>query len=412
MASGTHSKLAACAASAKLAACAALALALLTAPALAQKHYGPGVTDTEIKIGTTTPYSGPASAYAAGAISATAYFEMINEQGGVNGRKINFISLDDAYSPPKTVEQIRRLIESDEDSFLVNPVGTATNMAVYKYINQKHVPHLFIGTGATVFNDPEHFPWTMSWTPHYASEGEIYAKYILSNMPHAKIGILAQNDDLGRDYLMGFKRGLGDKASMIVSSQTYNTSDPTVDSQVVTLKSSGADVFFIISVPKFAAQAIRKAFDIDWHPQEFVSSVGSSIAGAIKPAGFEAAKGIISAAYQKDPADPQWADDPAMKAWNIWMDKYNPRINKSDYYAPYGYNIGFAVVALLKQCGDDLTRENIMKQASHLDMELPLLLPGIRLKTTPTDLRPIKQMRLVRFNGERYVLFSDVIESN
>jgi len=412
MASGTHSKLAACAASAKLAACAALALALLTAPALAQKHYGPGVTDTEIKIGTTTPYSGPASAYAAGAISATAYFEMINEQGGVNGRKINFISLDDAYSPPKTVEQIRRLIESDEVSFLVNPVGTATNMAVYKYINQKHVPHLFIGTGATVFNDPEHFPWTMSWTPHYASEGEIYAKYILSNMPHAKIGILAQNDDLGRDYLMGFKRGLGDKASMIVSSQTYNTSDPTVDSQVVTLKSSGADVFFIISVPKFAAQAIRKAFDIDWHPQEFVSSVGSSIAGAIKPAGFEAAKGIISAAYQKDPADPQWADDPAMKAWNVWMDKYNPRINKSDYYAPYGYNIGFAVVALLKQCGDDLTRENIMKQASHLDMELPLLLPGIRLKTTPTDLRPIKQMRLVRFNGERYVLFSDVIESN
>jgi len=286
-------------------------------------------------------------------------------------------------------------------------------MAVYKYINQKGVPHLFIGTGATVFNDPEHFPWTMSWTPHYASEGEIYAHYILSNMPNAKIGILSQNDDLGRDYLLGFKRGLGDKAStMIVSSQTYNTSDPTVDSQVVTLKASGADVFFIVSVPKFSAQAIRKAYDIDWHPQEFVSSVGSSIAGAIKPAGFEAAKGIISAAYQKDPADPQWADDPAMKAWNVWMDKYNPRINKSDYYAPYGYNIGFAVVALLKQCGDDLTRENIMKQASHLDMELPLLLPGIRLKTTPTDLRPIKQMRLVRFNGERYVLFSDVIESN
>jgi branched-chain amino acid transport system substrate-binding protein len=392
---------------------AVLALALAATSALAQKHYGPGVTDTEIKIGTTTPFSGPASAYSAGAVSATAYFTMINEQGGVNGRKINFIALDDAYSPPKTVEQIRRLIESDEVLFLINPVGTAPNMSVVKYINQKGVPHLFIGSGATVFNDPEHYPWTMSWTPHYASEGEIYARYILSTKPDAKIGILAQNDDLGRDYLMGFKRGLGDKAAtMIVSTQAYNTTDPTVDSQVVTLKASGADFFFIVTIPKFSAQAIRKAYDIDWHPQEIVVSVGSSIAGAIKPAGFEAAKGIISAAYQKDPADPQWRDDPDMKAWNAWMDKYNPRISKSDYYAPYGYNIGYAVVQLLKQCGDDLTRENIMKQASHLDMALPLLLPGIRLRTTPADLRPIKQMRLVRFNGERYVLFSDVIESN
>jgi ABC-type branched-subunit amino acid transport system substrate-binding protein len=392
---------------------AAFALALAATSASAQKHYGPGVSDTEIKIGTTTPYSGPASAYAAGAISATAYFAMINDQGGVNGRKINYISLDDAYSPPKAVEQIRRLIESDEVAFLVNPVGTATNMAVLKYVNQKKVPHLFIGSGATIFNDPEHNPWTMSWTPHYASEGEIYARYVLSTKPDARIGIISQNDDLGRDYILGFKRGLGDRASaMIVSSQTYNTSDPTVDSQIVSLKASGADVLLIAAVPKFAAQAIRKAYDIDWHPQEFVSSVGSSIAGAIRPAGFEAAKGIISAAYQKDPADPQWKDDPAMKAWNVWMDKYNPRVDRSDYYAPYGYNVGFAVVQLLKQCGDDLTRENIMKQASHLDMELPLLLPGIRLKTTPSDLRPIKQMRLVRFNGERYVLFSDVIESN
>src|SRR6201994_2161696 len=397
---------------AKLAVWAGALLVAATMPALAQKRYGPGVSDTEIKIGTTTPYSGPASAYAAGAISATAYFEMINEQGGVNGRKINYIALDDAYSPPKTVEQIRRLIESDEVSFLVNPVGTATNKAVYKYINQKHVPHLFIGTGATVFNDPEHFPWTMSWTPHYASEGEIYARYILSTLPNAKISILVQNDDLGRDYLLGFKRGLGDRASsMIVSSQTYNTSDPTVDSQVVTLRASGADVFLIASVPKFAAQAIRKAYDIDWHPQEFVVSVGSSIAGAIRPAGFEAAKGIISRAYQQDPADPQWQDDPDMKAWNAWMDKYNPRVDKSDYYAPYGYNIGYAVMQILKQCGDNLTRENIMKQAEHLDIELPLLLPGIRLNTTPADLRPIKQMRLVRFDGERYVLFSDVLAS-
>jgi branched-chain amino acid transport system substrate-binding protein len=390
----------------------ALALGLAATPAMAQKQYGPGVTDREIKIGTTTPYSGPASAYSAGAVSATAYFAMINEQGGVNGRKINLISLDDAYSPPKTVEQIRRLIESEEVLFLVNPVGTATNMAVLKYINQKQVPHLFIGTGATVFNDPEHHPWTMSWTPHYASEGEIYARYILSSKPDARIGILSQNDDLGRDYILGLKRGLGDKAAaMIVSAQTYNTSDPTVDSQVVSLKTAGADVFLIFAVPKFAAQAIRKAYDIDWRPQEFVSSVGSSIAGAIKPAGFEAAKGIISAAYQKDPADPQWRDDPAMKAWTAWMDKYNQRVDKSDYYGPYGYNIGYAVVQILKQCGDDLTRENIMKQATHLDMELPLLLPGIRLKTSPTDFRPIKQMRLVRFDGQRYVLFSDVLAS-
>jgi branched-chain amino acid transport system substrate-binding protein len=395
-----------------LGALAALVLVLAAPPALAQKQYGPGVTDSEIKIGNTTPYSGPASAYSAGAVSAAAYFAMINDQGGVNGRKINFISLDDAYSPPKTVEQVRRLVESDEVSFLLNPVGTATNMAVVKYLNQKKVPHLFIGSGATIFNDPDHYPWSMSWTPHYASECEIYAKYILSVKPDAKIAILSQNDDLGRDYLLGFKRGLGDKAStMIVSSSTYNSSDPTIDSQVVSLKASGADVFLIVTVPKFSAQAIRKAYDIDWHPLKFLISVGSSIAGAIRPAGFEASRGVISAAYQKDPADPQWKNDPAMQAWNVWMDKYNPHVDKSDYYAPYGYNIGFAVVQILKQCGDDLTRENIMKQASHLDMELPLLLPGIRLKTTPQDLRPIKQMRLVRFDGQRYVLFSDVIAS-
>jgi len=389
------------------------ALVIVAAPALAQKHYGPGASDSEIKIGTTTPYSGPASAYSAGAVSIAAYFAMVNDQGGVNGRRINFISLDDAYSPPKTVEQIRRLIESDEVLFLVNPVGTATNLAVLKYINQKKVPHLFVGSGATIFNDPEHSPWTMSWTPHYASEGEIYAKYLLSVKPDAKVGIISQNDDLGRDYLLGFRRGLGAKAStMIVSALTYNTSDPTIDSQIVSLKASGADALLIAAVPRFAAQAIRKAYDIGWHPLKFVVGVGSSIAGAIRPAGFEASRGVISAAYQKDPADPQWKDDPAMQAWNAWMDKYNPRIDKSDYYAPYGYNIGFAVVQLLKQCGDDLTRENVMKQASNLDMALPLLLPGIRLKTSPTDLRPIKQMRLVRFDGERYVLFSDVLASD
>jgi branched-chain amino acid transport system substrate-binding protein len=394
----------------KLAASVAMCASMMSWSAPAQN--APGVTNSEIKIGQTMPYTGPVTAFSTLGEGEIGYFKMLNEQGGVNGRKINYISLDDAYSPPKTVEQIRRLIESDEVLFLVNPVGTATNMAVLKYINQKRVPHLFVGSGATVFNDPEHFPWTMSWTPHYASEGEIYARYILSVKPDAKVGIISQNDDLGRDYLLGFRRGLGDRASsMIVSALTYNTSDPTIDSQIVSLKASGADALLIAAVPKFAAQAIRKAHDIDWHPLKFVVGVGSSIAGAIRPAGFEAAKGVISAAYQKDPADPQWKDDPAMKAWNEWMDKYNQRIDKSDYYAPYGYNIGFAVVQILKQCGNDLTRENVMKQASSLDMELPMLLPGIRLKTTAADLRPIKQLRLVRFDGERYVLFSDVLAS-
>jgi branched-chain amino acid transport system substrate-binding protein len=389
-----------------------LVLGLAATPALSQKKYGPGVTDKEIKIGTTTPFSGPASAYSAGAVSATAWFQKINDEGGVNGRKINYIALDDGYSPPKTVEQVRKLIESEEVLFLVNDVGTAPNNAVVKYINQMKVPHLFIGTGATMFNDPAKFPWTMSWTPHYASEGEIYAKYLLKSKPNAKIGVISQNDDLGRDYILGFKRGLGDKAaSMIVSEQTYNTTDPTVDSQIVSLKAAGADVLMIFAVPKFSAQAIRKAYDIGWHPQKFVDSVGSSIAGAIKPAGFEASKGVISAAYQKDPGDPQWRDDPEMKAFNVWMDKYNPHVDKSDYYAPYGYNIGHAVVELLKQCGDDLTRENVMDKALHMNMELPLLLPGIKLTTSPTDHRPIKQMHLVRFNGERYELFGDVLAS-
>jgi branched-chain amino acid transport system substrate-binding protein len=389
-----------------------LALALAGTPASAQKAYGPGVTDTEIKLGTTTPFSGPASAYSASAVSATAFFTMINEKGGINGRKINYVALDDGYSPPKTVEQTRKLIEGEEVLFLVNPVGTAPNGAVVKYVNNKKVPDLFIGSGATMFNDPEHFPWTLSWTPHYASEGEIYAKYILKNKSDAKIGILWQNDDLGRDYLLGFKRGLGDKAAkMIVAEQPYNVTDPTVDSQVVSLKTAGADVFFIVTTPKFSAQAIRKAWDTDWHPMKIVVSIGSSIAGAIKPAGFDASKDVISAAYQKDPADPQWANDPEMKKWNEWMDKYNPHVSKSDYYAPYGYNIGTAVTNILKMAGDNLTRENIMNIATHLDMDLPLLLPGIKLHTTPDDHRPIKQMNLVKFDGARYVLFGDVLAS-
>jgi branched-chain amino acid transport system substrate-binding protein len=391
---------------------AALALALAGAgPAAAQKKYDPGVSDTEIKIGNTAPYSGPASAYAAAAISELAYFRMLDEQGGVNGRQITMISLDDGYSPPKTVEQMRRLVESDGVLLMLNPIGTPGNSAVYRYLNQKQVPHLFVGSGASKFNDPEHFPWTMSWTPHYVSEGKIYARYLLTVKPDARIAILSQDDDLGKDYVIGLKEGLGDRAAkMIVEEATYEVTDPTVDSQIVSLQASGADVFFNVATPKFSAQAIRHAYDIGWHPLQFVVSIGSSIAGAIRPAGFERAKGVISAAYQKDPHDPQWQDDPGFKAWDAWMDKYNPTVDKSDYYAVYGYNIGMALTELLRRCGDDLTRDHVMQEASHLDLALPMLLPGIRVRTSPTDLRAIKQMRLVRFDGERWVLFGDVIE--
>lgn len=393
---------------------AALALAAaVTATAEAQKKYGPGVSDSAIKIGNTAPYSGPASAYSAAAISEIAYFKMLNEQGGVNGRKIDMLSLDDGYSPPKSVEQTRRLVESDGVLLVFNPVGTPTNSAIYKYLNQKKVPHLFVGSGATKFNDPTHFPWTMSWTPHYASEGKIYAKYILQTKPDAKIAILAQNDDLGRDYVMGFKEGLGDQAAkMIVKETTYEVTDPTVDSQVVSLMGSGADTFFNVATPKFSAQAIRRAYDIGWHPLQFVVSIGSSVAGAIRPAGFERAKGIITAMYQKDAGDPQWKDDANFKAWSAWMDKYNTQVDKSDYYAVYGYNLAIGLAEVLRRCGNELTRENVMKQATHLDMDLPMLLPGIRVKTTPDDVRPIRQMRLARFDGERWVLFGDIIEGS
>jgi branched-chain amino acid transport system substrate-binding protein len=393
-----------------------LALALAGASptaSQAQKKYGPGVSDTEIKIGNTAPYSGPASAYAAAGISELAYFKMLDEKGGVNGRNVTMISLDDGYSPPKTVEQMRRLVESDGVLLVVNPVGTPGNSAVYRYLNQKKVPHLFVGSGATKFNDPEHFPWTMSWTPHYVSEGRIYARYLLTVKPDARIAILAQDDDLGKDYVQGLKDGLGERAAkMIVEEATYEVTDPTVDSQIVSLQASGANVFFNVATPKFSAQAIRHAYDIGWHPLQFVVSIGSSIAGAIRPAGFERAEGVISAAYQKDPHDPQWQDDAGFKAWDAWMDKYNPTVDKSDYYAVYGYNIGMALTEVLRRCGDDLTRDHVIQEATHLDLALPMLLPGIRVRTSPTDLRAIKQMRLVRFDGQRWVLFGDVMEGS
>jgi branched-chain amino acid transport system substrate-binding protein len=347
-----------------LPAAALIAASLIAAPAAAQKKYGPGVTDSEIKIGQTMPYSGPASAYGTYGKAHAAYFAMINEQGGINGRKINFISLDDGYSPPKAVEQIRRLVEQDEVLLVFNPLGTPTNTAIQPYMNAKKVPQLFVATGATKWGDPQHFPWTMGWQPNYQAEAKIYAAYLLKNKPEAKVGLLYQNDDYGKDYLKGFKDGLGDKAkTMIVSEVSYEVTDPTVDSQIVTLKGSGADVFFNITTPKFAAQAIRKAADIDWHPFHLLNNVSNSIAAVLTPAGVEKSVGLVSTVYYKDPNDPQWKDDPEYKEWAEWMKKYNSAADPLDNFNVIAYASVQTLVQVLKQCGDDLTRENVMKQA-------------------------------------------------
>ena len=348
----------------------AMALAfpfLAIGPAYAQKKYDTGASDTEIKIGNTNPYSGPASSYGVIGKTETAFFTMINEQGGINGRKINFISYDDGYSPPKTVEQARKLVESDGVLLLFNTLGTPTNTAIHKYLNQKKVPHLLIASGATKWGDPKNFPWSIGWQPNYQSEWRIYAAYIKEHHPNAKIGVLYQNDDYGKDYLKGFKDGLGDKAkSMIVAEAPYETTDPTVDSQVVSLKSSGADLFFNITIPKFAAQAIKKAAEIDWKPVHILNSIGNSVAATLKPAGLENAKGILSTFYLKDPTDPTWKDDAGFKQWVAFMDKYYPDGDKTDAGNVYGPSNAATVVQVLKQCGDELTRENVMKQAASL----------------------------------------------
>ncbi len=373
--------------------------------------YGPGASDTEIKIGNTNPYSGPASAYGTIGRAIEAYFKKINDEGGINGRKIVFISYDDGYSPPKTVEQVRRLVEQDEVLFLFQTLGTPTNTAIWKYVNQKKIPHIFVATGATKWGDPEGHPWTMGWQPNYQTEGKIYAAYILKHLPNAKIGILYQNDDYGKDYVKGLKDGLGDKAkTMIVSEQTYEVTDPTVESQIVNLKSSGADVFFNVTTPKFAAQAIKKVADIGWKPTHFLNNVSVSVEAVLKPAGFEASKGIISAFYLKDPDDPQWKDDPGRLEWLKWMQKYYPEGNVHDSFNVYAYSVAQTLVHVLKQAGDDLTRENIMRQAANIkDLELPMLLPGIKINTSPTDFYPIEQLQLAKFDGERWVLFGEVI---
>jgi branched-chain amino acid transport system substrate-binding protein len=388
-------------------------LAATSSGALAQKKYDVGATDTEIKIGNIMPYSGPASSYGVIGKTEEAYFKKINAEGGINGRKINFISYDDGYSPPKTVEQARKLVESDEVLLIFNSLGTPPNTAIQKYMNAKKVPQLFVATGATKWNDPKEFPWTMGWQPSYQSETQIYAKYILKNMPNAKIAVLYQNDDYGKDYLKGLKDGLGAKAaSMIVAEQSYETTQPTIDSEIVRLKSSGADVFVNITIPKFAAQAIKKSAEIEWKPLHFLNSVSSSIGATIKPAGFDAAQNIISSAYIKDPTDPQWKDDAGMKTFNAFLDKYYPEANRNDAFVVYGYSVAQTMVHVLKQCGDNLTRENVMKQAASIKgLELGGLLPGIKVTTSATDFAPIEQLRLQKIQGETWHLFGDIISA-
>jgi len=394
---------------------AALAVSLAaSSAALAQKKYDPGASDTEIKIGNIMPYSGPASAYGVIGRTEAAYFKMINDKGGINGRKINFVSYDDAYSPPKTVEQARKLVESDEVLLIFNSLGTPPNSAIHKYMNSKKVPQLFVATGATKWNDPKDFPWTMGWQPNYQSETQIYAKYILKQMPNAKIAVLYQNDDYGKDYLKGLEDGLGEKGkSMIVMKESYEVSEPTIDNHIVKLKSTGADVFINITTPKFAAQAIKKNVEIGWKPTHFLNNVSASVGSVIKPAGYENAQDIISAAYLKDVTDAQWKDDPGMKEFLAFMDKEFPEGNKLDGGTIVGYGVAQTLVEVLKKCGDNLTRENVMKQAASLkDFRTEVLLPGIKINTSATDFAPISQLQLQRFKGEKWELFGDVISGD
>jgi ABC-type branched-subunit amino acid transport system substrate-binding protein len=397
---------------------AATALALFAATTggvlAAEKKYDTGASDTEIKVGNIMPYSGPASAYGIIGKTEAAYFKKINAEGGINGRKINFISYDDAYSPPKTVEQARKLVESDEVLFIFNSLGTPPNTAIQKYMNAKKVPQLFVATGATKWNDPKDFPWTMGWQPNYQSETQIYAKYLLKNKPDAKIAVLFQNDDYGKDYLKGLKDGLGAKAaSMIVAEESYETSEPTIDSHIVRLKATGADVFVNITTPKFAAQAIKKIAEIGWKPMHFLNNVSASVGAVIKPAGYENAQDIISADYRKDTSDKQWDNDPGMKEFLAFMAKDFPEGDKLDNGTVTGYGVAQTLVQVLKQCGDNLTRENVMKQAASLkDFRTEVLLPGIMINTGPDDFAPISQLQLMRFKGERWEMFGDVISAD
>jgi branched-chain amino acid transport system substrate-binding protein len=391
----------------------ALFAAALSSPAQAQKKYDPGANDKEIKIGNTNPYSGPASAYGQIGKAIAAYFRMVNDQGGINGRRVNFVSYDDSYSPPKTVEMARKLVEQDQVLFLFQTLGTPSNTAIHKYMNNMKVPQLFVATGASKWNDPKHFKWTMGWQPNYHTEGMVYAKHILQTKPNAKIGILYQNDDYGKDYLKGMEDGLGDKAkSMIVARVSYEVSDPTVDSQIVQLQASGADVFFNVGTPKFSAQAIRKAYDIGWKPVQYLNNVSISVGAVLQPAGLEKSVGLITAAYLKEDTDPQWAKDAGMEQWRQFMAKYMPEANRADNFNVYGYTVGATLAQVLKQCGDDLTRENVIRQAASLkNVRLETLLPGIMIATGADDYAPLEAVQLQRFNGKQWELFGSVMTS-
>jgi branched-chain amino acid transport system substrate-binding protein len=387
----------------------ALALISMAGLASAQKAYDPGASDSEIKIGNINPYSGPASAYGAIGRTLAAFFNKVNAEGGINGRKITFISYDDGYDPSRTVEQARKLVERDEVLLLFQSLGTANNTAIERYMNGKKVPQLFVATGATKFGDPANFPWTMGWQPNYQSEARIYAKYLIERHPNGKIGVLYQNDDYGKDYLKGLKEGLAGKLP-IVSEQAYETSDPTINSQIITLKGSGADIFFNVATPKFAAQAIRKVAELDWRPLHLLNNVSNSVGSVLKPAGLDNAKGILSAYYIKDPTDPTWKDDQGLKEWTAFMEKYFPDGDRTSSFTIYGYGVAHTLMRVLEQCGNDLTRANVMKQAASLkDVTNPMLLPGITINTSPTDYFPIEQMRMMRFTGESWELFGPVL---
>jgi branched-chain amino acid transport system substrate-binding protein len=392
----------------------AAGLVLVGGLAFAAAQYGPGVSDTEIRIGNTMPYSGPASSYGTIGKSEAAYFAMINDQGGINGRKINFISRDDGYSPAKTVEQVRQLVERDQVLLLFQTLGTPPNIAIQGYLNDNKVPQLFVATGANKWNDAKRFPWTMGWGPSYQIEARIYASYILKNLPDAKIAVLYQNDDSGKDYLIGLREGLGDKADkLIVATQSYETTDATTDSQIVALQGSGANVLLNAAIQKFAAQAIRKVYDIGWKPTHILSQVSASVGAVLRPAGAEKSVGIISAAYFKEPTDPQWQATPEYKEWLAWMKKYNTSGNAGDGFTVFGYSAAQTMVAVLKACGDNLTRDNIMKQAASIhDLKLPMLLPGITVSTSANDYAPIKQMQLEKFDGTTWELFGEVISGS
>jgi branched-chain amino acid transport system substrate-binding protein len=389
---------------------AVIAFAAMSGSALAQKKYDTGATDTEIKIGNIMPYSGPASAYGVIGKTETAYFKMINDAGGINGRKINYVSYDDGYSPPKAVEQARKLVESDEVLLVFNALGTPSNSAIQKYLNAKKIPQLFVATGATKWNDPKDFPWTMGWQPSYQSEARIYAKFLLKEKPDAKIAVFFQNDDFGKDYLKGLKDGLGAKASMIIAEESYETSEPTIDNHIVKLKATGANVFLSVTTPKFAAQAIKKLAEIEWKPLHIVANVSASVGSVIKPAGFENSQGILSAAYAKDGVDPQWQNDPGMMKFFAFLEKHFPEGNKLDSSVVYGYGVAQTLVKVLQMCGDNLTRENVMKQAASLkDFTTDTLLPGVKITTAANDFAPIEQLQMMRFKGEKWERFGDVI---